>query len=184
MSLNRQERRRFAKEMTRRGDTIVARGLAPKHPREDVLALGLVLKVRLTDRRQPKRASRTALFIEDLLQRSLAAHPAPEKIACAKGCAHCCRGVVSATVPEILLVAERVRNSTSQAIERAGERLLALKPGEPVSPRRPCLLLDQDVCSVYDVRPLSCRHLHSSSLEACPAARRSSARTRASTSSV
>ncbi len=90
---------------------------------------------------------------------ALAAKPRP-KPACVSGCSHCCRNPISATVPEVLVVAQSVRD-TMPDDERTAliERL-----------KRPdvtCALLVQNRCRVYDSRPLACRGCVSLSRLSC-----------------
>lgn len=90
------------------------------------------------------------------------------EVACGKGCSHCCNVWVSVTAPEALFIAKQVANgATTHAVTAAH---LATKdfshserPNHPV----PCPLLKDNLCSVYDIRPLFCRLAASGDAEIC-----------------
>lgn len=81
-------------------------------------------------------------------------------IACSRGCSHCCHMWVSATAPEILLIASYVQRN-GQDLARIQERVKATRGMDFDARGRfvaPCpMLADDGSCSVYDVRPLACR---------------------------
>jgi Fe-S-cluster containining protein len=96
-------------------------------------------------------------------------------IACRAGCAWCCSLFVSATAPEILRIAEYLR-ATCLADDLAAlrERLVQreqqfkCKAAEQRSAARlPCVLLVNNQCSVYSVRPLACSSWTSTSAQRC-----------------
>lgn len=101
---------------------------------------------------------------------------APEgALACRQGCSHCCHQRVGVTVPEVLaifaaLVATRSSAELGQLqerVERAYRATRGLTRDERNSPEHPCPLLENDLCSIYEVRPLSCRGVHSLDEQAC-----------------
>ncbi len=115
-----------------------------------------------------RRASRAAAFAGDLLDVTLASQvQAP--FACAKGCSHCCRTFVSATVPEILLVAHPIRAKppTRERVTEAAAQCKAIPESRREIERVQCPILDDHACSEYKDRPLVCRSVLSNSLEAC-----------------
>lgn len=88
-------------------------------------------------------------------------------VACHRGCAACCSLRVTASAPELLLLARYLR-ATASAFARAGLDLLArlheadaqtrgLDERARVGLRRRCAFVVQGVCAVYAVRPLACR---------------------------
>jgi Fe-S-cluster containining protein len=99
----------------------------------------------------------------------------PRAIACRAGCAWCCSLFVSATAPEILQIADYLRATRSatelsalheQLVQR--ERQLAGKTAEQRSAARlPCVLLADQQCSVYPVRPLACGSWTSTDAQRC-----------------
>ncbi|HUN47144.1 MAG TPA: YkgJ family cysteine cluster protein [Stellaceae bacterium] len=101
-------------------------------------------------------------------------------IECAAGCAACCHQMVEATIPEAILVAMQIggeedpRRAAIQAEAQAH-----LRDGQR-SPARPCALLSDNRCSVYEVRPLVCRSVLSPSAGKCREALASAQRGEAS----
>ena len=59
--------------------------------------------------RNPLRASNAAKRAHEFFETSLKNNPSKFKIECAKGCAYCCHVSVTATAPEIFLVASYIR---------------------------------------------------------------------------
>jgi Fe-S-cluster containining protein len=96
-------------------------------------------------------------------------------VACRAGCAWCCSLFVSATAPEILLIADYLRASCSAAQlaelrERLAQReqlLAGSSPQQRSAARRPCVLLVDGSCSVYPVRPLACGSWTSTNAKRC-----------------
>jgi Fe-S-cluster containining protein len=102
----------------------------------------------------------------------------PRKVACREGCSFCCSQAVTATVPEIVRVADHIRaHWTSEMIHALRERIQGYKKvlmpftfgqGE-VAPRHPCPLLKDGACSVWLARPLVCRSYNSFDSKPCEA---------------
>ncbi len=96
---------------------------------------------------------------------------------CHRGCATCCTLRVTATGPEILMVARFIRAIDSalqnRGVDLPGQIAAAhadtqgLSEQERVSKRRPCPFIAQGVCVIYAVRPLACRGLASYDRKAC-----------------
>jgi Fe-S-cluster containining protein len=112
---------------------------------------------------------------EHVLRRHLQLVPAPA-IACRAGCHWCCHLKVSATAPEILLIAEYLQTRAPAGwLEVVRERAAALARDPRIfsaeakaEAHLPCALLsEQGACSVYAVRPLICRGYTSSDPEPC-----------------
>jgi Fe-S-cluster containining protein len=122
----------------------------------------------LLDTKLELRASRAAAFAEQLMDTIMYEHAKPP-IACSKGCSHCCTTYVSATIPEILNLANTVRRTIVRK-----ERVLAAAETCKATPqlyrevnRVICPMLENHACSEYANRPVSCRYLLSKSLEVC-----------------
>lgn len=101
---------------------------------------------------------------------SIAARDVPG-IACREGCSHCCKLFVSATPPHIFAVADYFRRHRNPG-ELEGLRLREQRTrGLDVAGRSKglaaCAFLENDRCSAYDVRPLSCRSYFSMDVEKC-----------------
>jgi Fe-S-cluster containining protein len=96
-------------------------------------------------------------------------------LACRAGCSFCCRSLlVEASPPEIFALAARIdalpaaRRADVQArIRAADDATRGLSVAQRVAARVPCPLLEDDRCSVYDSRPLSCRAAVSLDAGAC-----------------
>ena len=90
---------------------------------------------------------------------------------CKKGCAHCCRVWVSATIPEVLFIAKSLRRRKEiELAERVGAAHRITGAHDFASRQRlhqQCPLLTDDLCSVYDTRPVSCRFWASTNVAAC-----------------
>lgn len=93
---------------------------------------------------------------------------------CKAGCSHCCSARVEAIAPEIFLIAgELARRPMSAFAEMVG-RLHAhiAAPNQDALPwnqRKSCPFLEDHLCSIYPVRPATCRKGHSTDAGACAA---------------
>jgi Fe-S-cluster containining protein len=99
----------------------------------------------------------------------------PPTLACQEGCDWCCSLDVGTTVPEVIRIADYLRkNFSEEELGRLRERLArraahhrerqTIRRGEP---RQPCALLINRRCSVYPVRPLTCRGSNSTNAKMC-----------------
>ncbi len=105
----------------------------------------------------------------------------PDKpdLACKEGCSYCCHVAVAVTIPEVLHIADHLRQTrTAEEIEVVKQRCrdhIAATPPDPLDVRHPCPLLEAGgrengghaVCSIYDQRPLPCRGFHSPDVTPC-----------------
>jgi len=90
-------------------------------------------------------------------------------VACKAGCAHCCYQSVGVTPPEALAIVDHLRKTLPGAalarvasrVAEAHERTRGLSAEERFSPEHPCVFLESGRCSIYEVRPLSCRGMNS-----------------------
>jgi Fe-S-cluster containining protein len=106
---------------------------------------------------------------------SLITHLLSDTISCARGCDHCCHQRVGVTPVEAIVVALHIRATFTPAdlddlrLSLAGfvQSTRGLSAADRRSPAHACPLLKNQLCSVYDVRPLSCRGVHSFDQEAC-----------------
>jgi Fe-S-cluster containining protein len=98
-------------------------------------------------------------------------------LACHKGCPSCCTLRVTATAPEILLLADYLR-ATANALLGHGIDLVArlreadaatrgLDEAQRVTLRQRCAFIMQGVCLIHRVRPLACRGHASHDKRAC-----------------
>ncbi|MGD0960535.1 MAG: YkgJ family cysteine cluster protein [Methylomonas sp.] len=106
----------------------------------------------------------TALMAED--------YPA---LACHKGCAPCCTLRVTATAPEVLLIARYIawakftdtEINLSKRVAKANQQTCGLNEAQRVKLRRRCPFIMQGACVIYPVRPLACRGHASHDARAC-----------------
>lgn len=118
----------------------------------------------------PRRASDAAAHVQNLLDSTLAAK-VTGPVACAKGCNLCCHTFVSATIPEVLRLADLVRAGgiPITPIVEAAARAKAIGQDRRFTTRVSCPLLESGACGGYAARPLACRTMLSRSLAACTA---------------
>ncbi len=92
------------------------------------------------------------------------------RVACKKGCAHCCHVWVSVTAPEVLFVAKVLRRRGALAAQDVRAAHLVTK-GYGFSVRAlhptPCPMLKDDACSIYESRPVACRFAASPDADLC-----------------
>lgn len=100
------------------------------------------------------------------------------KFACRSGCSFCCYAKVTVTPVEVLRIASYLKETLSvdeyKAVYARLVELDNVSRGLDIDARwklrRPCALLTEDgTCSVYAVRPLACRSMHSFDASKCEA---------------
>jgi Fe-S-cluster containining protein len=173
-SVGRQQRRVKLKqsmaEMSRRGMDLTANGA------EQTWAVIAATRVALDVLRGhgPSRASNAAKRAHDFFEISLKHNPSKHAIACTKGCTFCCHVSVTATAPEIFLVASTIREQHKQDFEAVLNRVRAsdqrthgLSSMERARQKIPCAMLSEGACSVYGARPGACRGFTSTSAQDC-----------------
>lgn len=78
------------------------------------------------------------------------------KCVCGPGCATCCSQPIPLTPAELLLLKRHIsENFSLQKLSLLLQRCASFAGKEPVA--RPCPMLLDGVCQVYDVRPIACR---------------------------
>jgi Fe-S-cluster containining protein len=98
-------------------------------------------------------------------------------LACQKGCPSCCALRVTATAPEIFLLARYVGRiesgpagasiGLSRRIALTNRATRGLSEAERMSLRQPCPFIVHGVCIIHPVRPLACRGHASFDRRAC-----------------
>ncbi|MGH9201221.1 MAG: YkgJ family cysteine cluster protein, partial [Vicinamibacterales bacterium] len=95
---------------------------------------------------------------------------------CREGCSYCCcKPGVLVAIPELLRILDHVQTAfDAEAVAAMRERarryvgqLAGRSFDDPTDQSVPCPLLIDGRCSVYDVRPLTCRGYNSTSVDAC-----------------
>jgi hypothetical protein len=100
----------------------------------------------------------------------------PRSIACREGCSFCCYLQVITTIPEVLHIATTLRSWTAAEQAALRDRIAAhreVMAGLDRDARRrtrvACPLLRDGLCSVYPIRPMSCRGWNSLDVRVCEA---------------
>jgi uncharacterized protein len=101
--------------------------------------------------------------------------PARAAVACRAGCGACCHVLVGAQAHEVLIAAEFMQRTFSPteldaAIARTAEQRAAFRGklhGEQAALQRPCALLRDGACTIYEGRPEACRAHHSPNADTC-----------------
>lgn len=98
-------------------------------------------------------------------------------LGCQKGCASCCTLRVTATAPEIFLLADYVKRIDAappgaaiglrRRIALADRATRGLGETERMALRKPCPFVARGVCIVHPVRPLACRGHAAFDRQAC-----------------
>jgi Fe-S-cluster containining protein len=109
------------------------------------------------------------------VRESLAQQPPHLSLACREGCAWCCYKTVGTAAPEVLRIAAHLRQTrTPEQLHTIQARIKALleqrrtmRSERRSHPRLPCAMLVEDRCSIYPVRPLTCRGFNSSDARQC-----------------
>lgn len=107
------------------------------------------------------------LFVDQEIKATQDAYP--EKVACKAGCSYCCHQAIHATAPEILAIFETVRSFPEADQTALKERIASFLKALPLEPLTlpACPLLVNNLCSVYEARPFSCRMTSSFDAEVC-----------------
>lgn len=98
-------------------------------------------------------------------------------VACCAGCHYCCHVKVDVQPRDIFLVADFIRSrftpeKQDAVLRKAQENWKRIEPmtlAQHFNAGLPCPLLEDGKCSVYPVRPSSCREAHSLRAEPCKA---------------
>ena len=167
IALNRAERRRKSKDDERQ----LRSGIdAVSSDPAGTAAMTRLLSEMLEDAKHARDIEPVVRFLHSKVDATLQGLRA-QRVDCKKGCAHCCRVWVSATIPEVLFIAKSLRRRNENAIaERVDAAHRVTGPHDFASRQRlhqQCPLLADDLCSVYETRPVSCRFWASTNVMAC-----------------
>lgn len=119
--------------------------------------------------------ARHAMDATSRLGEGLLARAANGAVACRPGCDHCCYQSVGVTPAEALAITVHLKTTlsseelaqTTSDVAKARERTRGLSSQERFSPEHPCPFLKNAQCSIYEVRPLSCRGMNSLDADEC-----------------
>lgn len=97
------------------------------------------------------------------------------KLACCEGCGICCSLRIDVFAHEVFPIAHYIRThftageiaDLAARLEAHAEKVMPLTPFEHVTRNIECPLLQNGRCTVYPVRPHTCRRHHSQDLAAC-----------------
>lgn len=97
------------------------------------------------------------------------------RVACQAGCGTCCHVLVGVQAHEVLIAAHHVQTHfTPVELDALLSRTAAHRAAfagktvdERTAQKRPCVLLKDGSCSIYEARPEACRSHHSHSVDAC-----------------
>ncbi len=95
------------------------------------------------------------------------------KVECGPGCNACCYQNVEASIPEAILVSMQLSDPADprrNALFETADAVAGLTQEHRIRSGRPCPLLVEGKCSVYDNRPLICRATLSPCAQKCYAA--------------
>jgi Fe-S-cluster containining protein len=94
-----------------------------------------------------------------------------EQFDCKPGCSHCCNVRVETSAPEIFQIVTELKKQSAESLEDLRQRLcqhVAVVSGSSVADHRAsCPFLQENLCSIYAVRPAVCRKMHSYDMEKC-----------------
>jgi Fe-S-cluster containining protein len=109
--------------------------------------------------------------IDDFLRQPPAGPAVAAKIACRKGCAFCCHTQVEVSIVEAIAIADAITADTTlvENIRATAGKVRGLSALARLQAHVPCPLLRDAACSIYAVRPRSCRALTSYDATACEA---------------
>jgi Fe-S-cluster containining protein len=139
------------------------------------IGLAATLRETLAQSGSMAEAARDAAAIAEAAAASFRAHiPNQPATACASGCSPCCHLYVQVPPGSAALIADHVRATFAPAARAALQDRLEIAASafsdapDPSRVRLRCVLLgDDNRCTVYEVRPLSCRAFTSRSLPRC-----------------
>jgi hypothetical protein len=132
----------------------------------------------LSEGHTPEQAAalgRDAMAATSTIADGLLARSADRPPACRAGCAHCCHQAVGVTPPEVFAIHAHLRatrtpvelDAVVRRIRDADDETRGMAPAQRLSPELPCPFLEAARCSIYEVRPLSCRGTNSLDAAVC-----------------
>jgi len=146
------------------------RGIAPLHQGpEPTIAMAGALRQLLAQAKADRSVDDPVAFVSAMVNatvRDLSDVP----IACGKGCSHCCNIWVSVSALEALALAKLARSRGDDIIARvsaANDFTQQFSHENRNAHPHPCAFLEDNICSIYEERPASCRQAASESADIC-----------------
>lgn len=129
----------------------------------------------VTEKSVPEAIEGLVHLAEKLTARYKEVEPPASPIHCRAGCSHCCHMRVHVTPPEVIILAQFIRDRFSETelqslksrLERADQITRGMTDEEHGRAGIRCPLLVDDHCSAYEARPLECRGYVSMNVNAC-----------------
>lgn len=176
-SASRQERRQRLKQLDKVVTGLEQGGLSPAPALVELAALVAMIDGAMGagTAGSSARAVRQVLAVQDKTQAKAAF---AKEAACRKGCAFCCSLYVSASAPQIFAIADHIRRTAPDLaaeiarIETADRATRGRDGRARFLDKAFCAFLVDNACSIYPVRPSTCRGVLSRSVEACERAYR------------
>jgi len=167
-------RRRHGKAAPATDPSAALTGLELEARRSERLKTVEVLKQGRTPLVVLDLADHTIQLAEAALGKATAISP-PPLLACREGCDWCCYMRVGTSAAEVLRIAAYLRQTqsaeqlqaTRDRVAQLADRRRELKSNQRADSRLPCALLVDHRCSVYPVRPLTCRGCNSTDAQRC-----------------
>lgn len=165
--MNRAERRRLERDEDKR----LARGFDSRLP----AGPQIVALMRALDRRLAVSIQRRSVSpLMEFLYSNMGAGSrllGDVRIACGRGCSHCCHSWVDASAAEVLFAAKSMGPAQRLRAMAAVETMCESTSGRGFDARAamvtPCPLLEDHACSAYAARPIVCRSAVSADAPAC-----------------
>lgn len=125
---------------------------------------GHVARFRAAAAQDPLTLARAAHDEMDaLLERDRRDYPGAEAIRCSRGCSHCCHGPVEIWAQEAALLVEQLRVAGLALdvgrLERQSRYSVDTWREQPAADQACVFLGDDGACTVYELRPNTCRKL-------------------------
>jgi Fe-S-cluster containining protein len=124
---------------------------------------GHVARFRAAAGAAPLQLAREAHAEMDALLKQDRRLPGADAVRCAKGCSHCCRGPVEIRPHEAQLLLEHLcstgRRLDRDKVERQSAYTVKTWREQPAADQACVFLGDDGACTVYDLRPNTCRKL-------------------------
>ena len=171
---SRQNRRKERRRLADLGRKALARGFSDNLDDEVSIGVATLICDKLSETGNAARATEAAAIAEQVLEKSNATYEKDPKVACRRGCSHCCVTVASVTPPEIFRVADWLRRNRLHDADMSPAAVIArakAKAGttldEMFKQKVPCPALVDHACGVHPARPINCRQFLSTSVDAC-----------------